>query len=141
MISALLWGCSPEEAIPTFPLESSVEVEIKELPVEGKKHVVLSCRTAKMYACANHLIRASLQQAAGQLTVTFLGVTGDRLCMSALGPARADLDLGQLPNGQYQLKLNALDNNQGSLTVSDATIRLSFSQPKGIEIVNPVFNR
>lgn len=141
MICALLWACKPEEVIPTFPLESSVEVEIKELAVAGNKHVVLSCRTSKMYDCANNFIRVSLQQAAGQVTVTFLGITGDRLCMSTLGPARADLDLGQLPKGQYQLKINGLDSCQGTLTVRDATIELHFPQPKGIEIVNPVFNR
>ncbi|MGV3502221.1 MAG: hypothetical protein ACO1O1_00825 [Adhaeribacter sp.] len=137
----LLGSCRPEEAVPTFPLESPVEVEIKEILLEGKKHVVLSCRTKKIYDCSNNYLKVSMQQAAGQVTVSFLGITGDRLCLSALGPARADLDLGQLPNGQYQLKLNGLEANQGTLTVTDTTIQLSFSQPQGIEIVNPVFNR
>lgn len=138
---ALLWGCGPDEAVPTFPLESSVEVEIKELLVAGTKHVVLSCRTKKDYECANNLIKVSVQQTAGQVSVSFLGITGERLCMEALGPARADLDLGRLPNGQYQLRLNGLEANQGTLTITDSTIQLSFSQPRGIEIVNPVFNR
>ena len=138
---ALFWGCSPDEAVPTFPLESAVEVEIKELPVAGEKHVVLSCRTKKNYECANNFIKVSVQQAAGQVSISFLGITGERLCLEALGPARADLDLGRLPNGQYQFKLNGLKANQGTLTITDTRIQLSFPQLQGIEIVNPVFNR
>jgi hypothetical protein len=136
-----LLACRPEEVAPAFPLDSVVLVEIKEVQVANKKHVILSCQTKKDYPCSNYFIKSVMRQAASNVVVEFLEVGSDRLCTTSLGPARADLDLGPLAKGQYQVNLNYQQANQGTLTVSDATIRLEIPQPKGIEIVNPVYNR
>jgi hypothetical protein len=140
-VLVLLLACRREEAAPAYPLDSTVLVEIKEVRIADKKHVVLSCQTQKSYPCANFYIKSAFQQAAGKITIEFLGIGSDRLCPAAQGPARIDLDLGPLANGQYPIVLHHQAANAGTLQVSEGAIRLELPQPSGVQVVNPVFVR
>lgn len=137
----LLAACRREEAAPAYPLDSAVVVNIREARIGDTKHIVFSCQTRKSYPCSNFFIRSTLQQGAGRVRIDFLGVGAERLCTTAMGPARVDLDLGALADGQYTVTFNHQGAREGTLTVSAAAIELALPPSGGIEIVNPVVKR
>lgn len=144
-IPVLLFVLSCEkESDPSLPVDSVVEVEIAEVSIDGAEKIVLSGKTRKEYSCSNYTINHRTANGEEAFSITFEEVVSDPegRCFTALGPARAQIVLGALENGVYDLSLNngAL-TNRGTLEVSDTEIVLNFPQQNGIEILTPVVLR
>lgn len=137
----LLFACSKEE-VGKVPLEGIIQVEVKEITIDDSPRIMLSCRTIKEYPCANYSIITDQEVIDEPLKITFLAIEAPHNCFTALGPARAEIDLGTLENGIYDLIINNQSlANHGSLEITDQAIVLNFPQQNGIEIINPTVQR
>ncbi len=144
-IPVLLFVLSCEkDADPGLPVDSVIEVEIAEISVDGEEVMILSGKTRKEYSCSNYIINHSTAYGEEAFSITFEEVVPDPegRCFTALGPARAQIILGALENGVYELSLNSGPfTNRGTLEVSDTEIILNFPQQNGIEVLTPVVLR
>ncbi|MCH5715981.1 hypothetical protein [Niabella hibiscisoli] len=143
----LLAACNKNAAIEENPIDngslidSKIKVSVKEYLNTQK--LVLYCATQKAYPCVNYHINTEQNfKENNKLSVTFTGVPETQVCLTAIGPATAEIDLSTLRNGQYVIELNNLGvKNEGLLKISDTELILDFKDQKSIEIITPVTKR
>lgn len=138
---SLTFACEKEDAELT-PVDSVIQVEVKEALIEDSQMIILSCQTEKEYSCINFSIITDVKREENSFTVSFLGIDGQKICATAIGPANAEINFGALENGLYKLELNSGSwKNKGTLVVSDQKLVLDFPQQNGIEILTPSVQR
>ena len=136
----LFFSCEKEET--SHPISSTIQIQTNELAIGNEKRIFLSCATEKIYACSNFNIITSQQAQPNLFQVHFSGIDNIKHCATAIGPARAEIELGALKNGEYLLELNAKAfRNSGKIKITDSEIILSFPHQQGIAIMNPVYKR
>lgn len=143
LIAILFVACGQSEAdlLKNNIIDSKIRIDIREY-LDTRK-IILNCATEKVYPCINygiaskqHLDRNNL------LSVTFTDIIDPGICLTAIGPAKGEVDLSNLSNQQYELELNNGNlKNWGVIKISDSEIVLDFKNQKGIEIVTPVLKR
>lgn len=133
-------ACHKEEELTGGLLDSTVQIEAK--IDKGTERIFLFCKTAKKYDCYNYKIATTTQTNGQPFHITFRGIIEASQCANASGPARAEINLGDLQAGEYALTLAVGDfSNNGTLQVTETEISLSFPQQNGIEILTPVIQR
>jgi hypothetical protein len=124
------------------PIDSEITIEAREVLDVGSRSLTFYCKTKKIYPCINFPIITDKVSNNYSYKITFTQVEETPLCLAALGPASAVVDLSSLENGNYQIELNNADlKNTGTLKVTDSEIKLIFGQQNGIEILRPVTKR
>lgn len=147
-MKSLLWSvafflfftsCEKEEPVELLSLGSLIQIEL----TESSTGIVLLCKTEKEYPCANYSLVASEERSRNSYVVNFSGVRPpEGNCATALGPAVAVFNLGELENGVYEVELNTPSfSNKGQLEIKATEIKLHFAQQKGILILSPVLQR
>jgi len=91
----------------TLPIDSKILVTMSERLAPDDRGLVLNCRTEKEYGCHNYRIGHSLGRSGQTIRIDFRHIDVPELCLLALGPARAEIDLGALAPGGYVLELRA----------------------------------
>ena len=123
---ALGTGCSEDADRGVYgPVDSRIEIGLVEDLNAGGRTLSLNCSTEKIYGCYNFLILNEAQVSGSTVTLFFTGIYKPQICLRALGPARAVIHLGTLPDGTYLL--SAAANGQAlrtDLTVSDTAYRI-----------------
>ncbi|WP_224997184.1 hypothetical protein [Cesiribacter sp. SM1] len=125
-------------------IDSLVEVEMAEAAVGGGEQVVLHCKTLKEYICYDYVIGYDRNGDGDVIRIDFQHIApgASQQCASAVGPARASINLGNLENGEYAIELNnGKQLNKGTLEVSDKELILNFPKQTGIDILTPVVLR
>ncbi|MGV3585760.1 MAG: hypothetical protein ACO1OF_02060 [Adhaeribacter sp.] len=136
----LLLSCEKEET--THPISSTIQIVAAEVNIANEKTIVLHCATEKTYTCSNFNIITTQEVQSNFFRINFSGIDKISYCANALGPARAQIDLGVLPNGDYTLELNGKSfRNSGTLKVTPTEIKLNFPTQDGIAILSPVIKR
>jgi hypothetical protein len=118
------------------PIDSKISIETREVLGSESRSLTFYCRTEKSYPCINYPLAFSLNKANGKYELTFSGIIETKICLTAIGPATATVNLNNVPNGFYSFEVNNANlQNCGNLKVSDSEIVLNFSKQNGIEIV------
>lgn len=132
-------ACKDDEAGEFLPVDSTVQVEAIETILGNETQFILSLKTEKEYACLNYSLVTEKEMGDSSFLVRVLGVDPpEGNCVTALGPAAAAINLGELPNGLYELviKVNSF-TNKGTLEITADEISLDFPQQSGISVPNP----
>jgi len=79
------------------PIESDVIVSF----LKENDQVVIEAETEKIYGCFNYQLNYVKNSAEKTITVNFSDITIPEVCMRALGPARATINLGELEKETY----------------------------------------
>ncbi|MEQ1834295.1 MAG: hypothetical protein ABL977_14700 [Candidatus Eisenbacteria bacterium] len=120
LASALLFtACTDHSFAPRqgAPLDSQVLIGLTEVLPEHS--LVLYCRTAREYPCVNYTLAAQAQTNRGGYSLQFDHVVAPAVCATAIGPARAELELGTLGDGEHTLAMRARGSRlAGTLHVS-----------------------
>lgn len=142
-ILMFLTACEYDDlGIGTQPIDSKIIIETREVLGAESRLLTFQCKTEKSYECFNYPIATEKVENEHSVKITFTGIGEMPLCLTALGPARAVVDLKGQKNGAYQIELNNGDlKNEGWLRISDSEIELIILQQSGIEILRPVTKR
>ena len=89
------------------------------------RHFILNCATIKYYGCCNFIINYKVNREGNVITISFGTVNMPPMCLTSLGPATAQIDLGVLPTGTYTLNLISGTINTSKLTVDNNQYKLS----------------
>lgn len=89
------------------------------------RHLVLNFATIKVYACCNFNIKYEMMREGNVINIRFGEVNMPPMCLTSLGPATAQIDLGVLPTGTYTLNLVSGITNISTLTVDNNQCNLS----------------
>lgn len=115
-----LTGCEKETPVKMINSDILVSSKYK----NGK--VYIDAVTEKEFQCLNYSIDNSILREKKIITVNFTDVSILGICLTALGPAKAEIDLDELERGDYILKF-ILDgvNTEAKLSVgSKLTLEL-----------------
>ncbi|MGV8092283.1 MAG: hypothetical protein AB2L24_10515 [Mangrovibacterium sp.] len=140
VIVALLVACEQDEdPLKKNAIDSKIKIEPREYLDLNSRQLVLYCQTEKAYPCINYPILTEQVFQENKLSITFTSVLETDFCLTAVGPASAIINLGNMANGQYELELNNAElKNKGTLKISDSEITLDFKNQNGIEIVRQI---
>ena len=121
-------SCNKEEAISEDHELGKIEVRMRESIHSDPGRLFLRCETLEIFPCSNWYIINSVSSTPARIDVEFKGIYVPEICFTAMGPATADIDLGSLAEGSYNLLLFAPGSiNAGKLIVSPDHYRLDFN--------------
>ncbi|WP_373524327.1 hypothetical protein [Aquiflexum sp.] len=127
---------------PITAIESQIIINPVEVLGESLRSLSLVCKTEKIYPCINYPLLTDKIIKENGIFITFKSVEETTFCLTALGPATAILDLGNVRTGQNNMELNTTSHrNAGNLTITDSEIIVDFPQQNGIEISRKVTKR
>lgn len=98
-----LAACQKDEEM--HDLDGAVMIELREHAPEGQRMIGIYAETKDAYPCLNFLIDYTLAHIAEGRHLHFHGVKAPSICLTALGPARAFVDLGDMDGGLHQLQI------------------------------------
>jgi hypothetical protein len=101
------------------PVDAKIRVGMQENLGAGSKTLTFTCSTEKIYPCCNYSITNNFFVSGRSISVYFTGISKPEICLTALGPATAAINLGSLEGGTYALSI-AVNNHvfRTDLTVS-----------------------
>ena len=112
-------------------IDSEINIRMVELP---SRRLQMYFSTTEIYPCMNYPIDLSCHKTSNSIEISFERVIETELCLTALGPATATIDLETLSNGTYQLNFqNGQVRCSGELVVSSDNYTVNF-------VANPAFN-
>lgn len=84
--------------------EKTIDSEILVSAKYENGKVYIDAETEKTFKCINYSITNSIQRVEKTITVDFIEISILDICLVALGPAKAEMDLNELERGDYALK-------------------------------------
>ncbi len=89
------------------------------------RYFTLSSQTEEIYGCMNYSILYTKYEVNNMINIDFNGIDMPEFCLTALGPAVAEIILGEIPNGKYSLKFKNEDYSIASLDVTDESFLIT----------------
>lgn len=138
-----IFSCESEEAEPSNTLGSEIELSMAEYIDLDQRTLILKFLTLEDFPCINYQIKHQVMVDHQTISVVLEKVEAADICLDAIGPASAFIDLGQLSEKEYDLQIQLGESliNQGTLTVSKEAYRMNLNDNQGIELLNPALNR
>src|SRR5690606_12435575 len=135
-ILSLLFACNNDDLDLKSSIDSNIKIELREWINPDEKGLHLHSTTERIYPCVNYPLMFDQHFDRKRIVITFTGVIETDVCLTALGPAKATVDLSHLEKGIYELELNngALKNH-GKLVITDTESKLEFATQNGIQIM------
>lgn len=132
-LAILFTACEDKVNLEGNPINSNINIAIKEHIEADARTLYLYCSTEKTYSCANYPIITETEVGLNRFKIDFVEVWKTDFCFTAIGPATAYINLSVLGNGKYDIELNNGNiKNNGTLTISDTRIDLHIKKQKGI---------
>ncbi len=85
-------------------LSGTVVLELREHAPDGLRKLGLYAETREEYPCLNFEIEVDYTHTSDSRHIHFLGVKAPRICLTAIGPARTFIDLGEMDEGAHELQ-------------------------------------
>ncbi len=138
LAALLLFACEsePDEAINT--LGSDISFSLSEYLEPGQQTLTFKFLTAQDYPCINYRIAHQVYKASQSIHIELTGVEKADVCLDAIGPATAFVDIGSLAEGDYALTIAIGESilNQGTLSVTPEAYELMVENPEGLILEN-----
>ena len=143
IIALFIFGCESETAQPVNTLGSEVELSMTEFVEEDERTLTLKFLTRKDFPCINYRIKNTLIMDDQSINITLEKVEKADVCLDAIGPASAFVELGHLPNKEYNLNIQLGESiiKSGTLTVSKDAYHIEMHDYESVELVNPDLQR
>ena len=138
MLSVAIIGCDKSNET-NNGINSEINVTIME---NSSRALQLYFSTTKEYPCCNFPIDLSWKKSSNTIDITFKGVIETDLCLTAIGPATATIDLGVFNNGTYQLNFyNENVKQSGEFIVSSDNYKINFADNSLVHFRNIPLNK
>ena len=126
---SFLWGCEKSRNIEK--IQGNVLIGLEE--VNGS--IILECETEKIYPEIGNVLHYRMHKGDDEFVIRFVGAEQIGGYM-ALGPADAEIFLGQLDDGNYRCVFQLNDQiSEAQLTVDD-TVMLEFNTQGNVRPMN-----
>lgn len=123
-------------------IDSRINIKLREELSANSKNVVLNCRTERIYGCINYGIDYSVIKNTNNFKIKFSRIIISDVCLTALGPASAQINLGNLSSGTYDLNLEVNGKTESAvLTVTDSLYQINFQPGFNFKFDNTKLNR
>ena len=138
ILSVATIGCDK-----TIKQRSKIDTQIEITMMESSsKALQLYFSTTKIYPCCNYPIDVSWKNSSNIIDITFKGIIETDICLTAIGPATAMIDLGEFKNGTYQLNFhNEHVKQSGELIVSSDSYKINFKENSLVHFTNIPLNK
>lgn len=101
-----LVACNTQGVETNKPIESKILITPSENLGPTQRTFEFRCRTETIYGCINFMISYRTTISAQSIIMDFLAITQPQICLTALGPATATINLGSLSPGTYSLLIS-----------------------------------
>lgn len=127
-------ACEKSEISSGF--ETAININMFEVLDAGNgRNFQLRLSTAKIYPCVNYYIKHSVVKEGKEISIKVEEIVAPGICLTALGPAGASIDLGVLEHGTYALTVEIGQVvNRGTLVVDEPKYTLHFDRPVDLRI-------
>lgn len=133
-------GCEKNET--HKGIDSEINIRMVEVLDKSPRTLQMYFSTTKIYPCCNYPIDLSLKKSSNTFDISFKGVIETDMCLTALGPATATIDLGALSNGTYQLNFqNGSSWHSGQLVVSSDSYKVNLGSNSNFSFTNSLLNK
>jgi hypothetical protein len=139
----LLTACEDENTEAVNTLGSEVDLSMSEFIDEGDRVLTFKFLTRKDYPCINYRIQHELNLTGNKLTIRLEKIKKAELCLDAIGPASAFIDIRNLSPKTYdfQIQLGASIIREGKLHVSKEAYQVEMEEHEGIHLTDKKINR
>lgn len=139
LISVLLFSCESESVEQVNTLGSEISISLAEYLEPQQRTLTFKFLTEKDFPCINYQISHDIQREGQAIHITLSSIEKADVCLNAIGPATAFIDVGNLPEGDYDLtiQLGQAITNYGALSVTPEAYKLSIEEPQGLLVENP----
>jgi hypothetical protein len=142
LLAVTIIGCDNKNIETHQGVDSEINIRMVERFDKYPRTLQMDFWTTKIYPCFNFPIILSWQKSSNVIDITFKEVIDPGICLTALGPARAVIDLGVLSNGTYQLNFqNGKIKHSGELIVSSDSYTISFPANSAFNFTNSPLNK
>ncbi|UOQ52522.1 hypothetical protein [Hymenobacter cellulosivorans] len=140
VLLTLLSSCDSETTPePGLPITGRIQVQALESRGVQGRALFLTFHDEGLYPCSNYGLITDYQRSGSQLSFVFSGVaepTG--ICLTATGTARAQVDITNLPQGTYPLRLQVGSRTTtGVLELQSSYVRLQTDNPNLVQVTQP----
>jgi hypothetical protein len=140
ILSVFLFSCSKDEAASSF--DENLKIKMIENIDNTSRKLTLHCFTEKNFPCSNYFIENSFTVSENKITIHFIEIKKPNICLTSIGPAYADIDLGSLVNKNYDIEINVgKEKISGQLLVSTGSFKANIPSQNKIQFINPILNR
>jgi hypothetical protein len=133
-------GCVNDPDTVREEINSPVNIRMME-KIPGRTFSLL-CATEEEYHCMNYSLNRYVQTAGRTISVLFTDVSLSGFCLTALGPATAEINLGKLSPGEYSLQFTIKNTFfETALTVTEHSYFINDQSAEWIKIKTPGLNK
>jgi len=135
--------CESENAQPVNTLGTEVELSMTEFIDQDERNLTLKFLTRKDFPCINYQIKHQLFSDDQSVRIVLEKVEEADVCLDAIGPASAFVELGNLPHNEYNLTIQLGESviKSGTLTVNKEAYRIDLHDTEGITLATPELRR
>ncbi|MCB9232547.1 MAG: hypothetical protein H6581_12830 [Bacteroidia bacterium] len=125
------------------PLLTDIRITLLGQLENGKQKFVLEYASDEVYECSNVAIVYELVESEGKITVKLQGKQDPEVCLTAIGPAKARVDLSHLAEGEYEFKTQYRNYaaTNATLVVSDDTWKFVVHEESMITFNRPILRK
>ncbi len=102
LAAASLVACQKDDEI--HDLSGMMLLELREHLVNGERQMALYAETREEYPCLNFYLEYSYTKDSDSRHIHFEGVRAPRVCLTAIGRAKAFLSLGEMEEGKHEVQ-------------------------------------
>ncbi|TVR76843.1 MAG: hypothetical protein EA412_12620 [Chitinophagaceae bacterium] len=133
IIFLTFFSCNKQQT--TEKINSDVILNMWKNVIIPEKRLELHFETEEIFNCANYQIKYKIEQTNSKIKINLTNILTPNVCLDALGPATAKIDLGVLVNGTYNIFVTVnKKENKGTLTVTDEKYTLSIESLNQLQI-------
>ncbi|MEK6476853.1 hypothetical protein WJR50_04935 [Catalinimonas sp. 4WD22] len=139
----LMFACEGEQAVPSNTLGSEIELSMAEYIDSDQRSLSFKFLTLKDFPCINYSIKHETVVDNQAIKIVLEKVEVSDVCLDAIGPASAFIDLGALSEKEYDLQIQLGESliNHGTLSVSKDAYQLNLLESEGIDLLESTLNR
>jgi len=138
MLAVAITGCD-KAAETVSKMDSEITIAMSE---SSLRTLQLYLSTTKIYPCCNYPIDLSWKKSSNTIDISVKGVIETDICLTALGPATATIDLGALSNGTYLLNFHIGNlKRSGELIVSSDSYKMNLVDNPNFRFTNTPLNK
>jgi len=138
-----VFACEGEETAPSNTLGSEIELSMTEFIDADQRILTLKFLTLKDFPCINNRIKYETTVDQQTVSIVLEKVEEAEVCLDAIGPASAFIELGQLDEKEYDLQIQLGESiiKHGTLAVTKDAYLIHLDDEAGITLLNPALNR
>jgi len=141
LLSVLLMSSCLKTKKDPLPL-GAVKMGFIEVLSPDARHLNLYIFTEENFPCLNYFINYGFTSNSGNLTIHLKHVDATDFCITGVGPATAQMNLGVYQNGTYQINIKVANaENAGTLQVTPSQYIVTMDNPQMLTMITDTLYR